>query len=209
MTVRVLIADDHPVMRTGLTALFEADAGIEVVGAVGTTEEAVELAREIRPDVVLMDLQFRGEFKGAGATAEIRRLPDPPAVLVLTNYDTDSDIVTAIESGAAGYLLKDAPPEEIGAAVRAAASGRTALAPAVAHRLLSRMRDSTAALSQRELEVMDLVAQGLSNLEIARRLHLSETTVKSHLAHIYPKLGVTSRTAAVAAAREAGYIRRA
>lgn len=208
MTVRVLIADDHPVMRTGLTALFEADAGIEVVGAVGTTEEAVELAREIGPDVVLMDLQFRGEFKGAGATAEIRRLPDPPAVLVLTNYDTDSDIVTAIESGAAGYLLKDAPPEEIGAAVRAAASGQTALAPAVAHRLLSRMRDSTTALSQRELEVMDLVSQGLSNLEIARRLHLSETTVKSHLAHIYPKLGVTSRTAAVAAAREAGYIRR-
>jgi DNA-binding NarL/FixJ family response regulator len=209
LTVRVLIADDHPLVRTGLLALFDTDADIEVVAAVGTTAEAVTEAARLHPDVVLMDLQFRRAFEGAAATRELRALDDPPAVLILTNFDTDSDIVTAVESGAAGYLLKDAPPEEITAAIHAAAAGQTALAPAVATRLVSRMQQSRTSLSPRELEVLDLVAEGRSNTEIARRLHLSETTVKSHLAHIYPKLGVSSRTAAVAAAREAGFIRRA
>jgi DNA-binding NarL/FixJ family response regulator len=208
MTVRVLIADDHPLMRTGLTALFETDPTIEVVAAVGTTKQALVEVGRLKPDVVLMDLQFSRVFEGAQATRDIRAVPDPPAVLVLTNFDTDADIVTAIEAGAAGYLLKDAAPSEISAAVHAAAAGQTALAPAVATRLFARMQQSHSSLSARELEVLDLVAHGLSSTDIARRLHLSETTVKSHLAHIYPKLGVNSRTAAVASAREAGIIGR-
>lgn len=208
MSVRVLIADDHPLMRAALTALFDTDESIEVVAAVGTTAEALAEARRSRPDVVLMDLQFRRVFEGARATREIRSLPDPPAVLVLTNFDTDADIIEAIEAGAAGYLLKDAAPEEITAAIRAAAAGQTALSPSVATRLLTRMQQPHATLSARELEVLTLVAAGHSNTDIARRLHVSETTVKSHLAHIYPKLGVSSRTAAVAAAREAGVIGR-
>ncbi|HSP53154.1 MAG TPA: response regulator transcription factor [Cryobacterium sp.] len=209
MTVRVLIADDHPIMRTGLQALFETEPTITVVGAVGTPEQAVAEAARLRPDVVLMDLQFTGEFRGADATRSIRALPDPPAVLILTNYDTDRDIITAIEGGAAGYLLKDTSPDDLLAAIAAAAAGQSALAPAVASRLLSRVRQSSRALSARELEVLTLVAEGRSNTDVARHLHLSETTVKSHLAHIYPKLGVSSRTAAVAAARQAGLIRRA
>lgn len=208
MSVRVLIVDDHPLMRTGLTALFETDPTIDVVAAVGTTEQALIEVGQIRPDVVLMDLQFNRVFEGAQATRDIRALPNPPAVLILTNFDTDADIVTAIEAGAAGYLLKDAAPDEIAAAVHAAATGQTALAPAVATRLLARMQHSHSSLSARELEVLELVADGCSNTDIARQLHLSETTVKSHLAHIYPKLGVNSRTAAVAAARESGVIGR-
>lgn len=207
--IRVVIADDHPIMRTGLQALFETEPTISVLAAVGTPEDAIAAATELRPDVVLMDLQFAGEFRGAEATAAIRALESPPSVLILTNYDTDSDIVTAIEAGAAGYLLKDAPPDDLLAAVRSAAQGQTALAPAVASRLMDRVRSSSSALSVRELEVVSLVADGLSNPEIAAKLHVSETTVKSHLAHIYPKLGVSSRTAAVAAARQAGLIRRA
>lgn len=209
MSVRVLVVDDHPMMRAGLTALFDTDPGIEVVAAVGTTAEAVAEVKRDRPDVVLMDLQFNRAFEGAHATREIRGLPEPPAVLVLTNFDTDADIIAAIEAGAAGYVLKDAAPEDITTAVRAAAAGETALAPSVATRLLARMQQPYSALSGRELEVLALVASGHSNTDIARQLHLSETTVKSHLAHIYPKLGVRSRTAAVAEARNRGMISRA
>lgn len=209
MSVRVLVVDDHPMMRAGLTALFDTDLSIEVVAAVGTTTEALaEVSRE-RPDVVLMDLQFNRQFDGARATREIRAMPDPPAVLILTNFDTDADIIEAIEAGAAGYLLKDAAPEDITSAIRAAAAGETALAPSVATRLFARMQQPHSALSARELEVLSLVASGHSNTDIARQLHLSETTVKSHLAHIYPKLGVNSRTAAVAEARKRGMISRA
>lgn len=208
MTVRVLIVDDHPLMRTGLTALFETDPTIEVVAAVGTTDQGLVEVQRMEPDVVLMDLQFNRIFEGAQATKDIRALPNPPAVLILTNFDTDADIVAAIEAGAAGYLLKDAAPDDITAAIKAAASGQTALAPAVATRLLARMHQPHSALSARELEVLELVSRGFSNTDIARLLHLSETTVKSHLAHIYPKLGVNSRTAAVASAREAGIIGR-
>lgn len=209
MSVRVLVVDDHPMMRAGLTALFDNDPGIEVLAAVGTTAEAVAEVKRERPDVVLMDLQFNRAFEGARATREIRALPDPPAVLILTNFDTDADIIEAIEAGAAGYLLKDAAPEDITTAIRAAASGETALAPSVATRLFTRMQQPHTALSARELEVLALVAAGHSNTHVARQLHLSETTVKSHLAHIYPKLGVSSRTAAVAEARRRGMISRA
>jgi DNA-binding NarL/FixJ family response regulator len=209
VSVRVLIVDDHPLMRAGLSALFETDTTIEVMAAVGSTSEALAEATRVRPDVVLMDLQFNRVFEGARATREIRELPDPPAVLILTNFDTDADIIAAIEAGAAGYLLKDAAPEDITAAIHAAAAGQTALAPSVATRLFARMQQPHFSLSARELEVLVLVASGDSNSDIARRLHLSETTVKSHLAHIYPKLGVNSRTAAVAAARDTGIIGRA
>lgn len=208
MSVRVLIVDDHPLMRTGLTALFDTDPTIEVVAAVGTTKQGLVEVGRTNPDVVLMDLQFNRVFEGAQATRDIRALPNPPAVLILTNFDTDTDIVTAIEAGAAGYLLKDAAPDDITGAVHAAAAGQTALAPTVATRLFARMQQAHSSLSARELEVLELVADGCSNTDIAHRLHLSETTVKSHLAHIYPKLGVNSRTAAVAAAREAGVIGR-
>ncbi|GGD24769.1 response regulator [Nocardioides daphniae] len=208
MTVRVLVVDDHPMMRAGLTALFDTDPTIEVVAAIGTTAEALSKVACERPDVVLMDLQFNRSFEGARATRKIRAQPDPPAVLVLTNFDTDADIIEAIEAGAAGYLLKDAAPEDITAAIRAAAAGETALAPSIATRLFARMQQPHSALSARELEVLALVASGHSNTDIARHLHLSEATVKSHLAHIYPKLGVSSRTGAVAEARRRGIISR-
>ncbi|MFJ8198456.1 response regulator [Streptomyces sp. NPDC096152] len=208
MTIRLLLADDHPVVRAGLRAVLSAEPDFEIAGEAPTAERAVELAAAGGVDVVLMDLQFGTGAHGAEATAAITARPGAPRVLVLTTYDTDADILAAVEAGAAGYLLKDAPPQELAAAVRTAASGRSALAPAVAHRLMDRMRTPAAALSRRELEVLELVRDGLSNLQISKRLFLSQATVKSHLVHIYAKLAVDSRTAAVAAATERGVIRR-
>ncbi|MFJ3336358.1 response regulator [Streptomyces sp. NPDC086766] len=208
MTIRLLLADDHPVVRAGLRAVLSAEPDFEIAGEAPTAERAVELAAAGGVDVVLMDLQFGTGAHGAEATAAITARPGAPRVLVLTTYDTDADILAAVEADAAGYLLKDAPPQELAAAVRTAASGRSALAPAVAHRLMDRMRTPAAALSRRELEVLELVRDGLSNLQISKRLFLSQATVKSHLVHVYAKLGVDSRTAAVAAATERGVIRR-
>ncbi|MFD2474256.1 response regulator [Amycolatopsis silviterrae] len=204
--IRLLLADDHPVVRAGLRAVLETEPDLEVIAEASSAEEAVRLAGGV--DVVLMDLQFGSGMHGSEATAEITAAPDAPKVLVLTTYDTDGDILAAIEAGATGYLLKDAPPEDLAAAVRNAAAGQTVLAPAVAHRLMNRMRTPAAALSPREIEVLGLVADGLSNLEISKRLFLSQATVKSHLVHIYTKLGVDSRTAAVAAGKERGLLRR-
>lgn len=204
--IRLLLADDHPVVRAGLRAVLETEPDLEVVAEASSAEEAVRLAGGA--DVVLMDLQFGSGKHGSEATAEITAAADAPKVLVLTTYDTDGDILAAIEAGATGYLLKDAPPEDLAAAVRNAAAGQTVLAPAVAHRLMNRMRTPAAALSPREIEVLGLVADGLSNLEISKRLFLSQATVKSHLVHIYTKLGVDSRTAAVAAGQAQGLIRR-
>ncbi|WP_022902385.1 response regulator transcription factor, partial [Curtobacterium sp. B8] len=138
----------------------------------------------------------------------IRALDAAPYVLVLTNYDTDGDILGAVEAGASGYLLKDAPPEELVAAVRAAASGQSALAPAIAGRLMARMRAPRVALSAREIEVLALVAEGAPNTEVASRLFISDATVKSHLVHVFSKLGVSSRTAAVREALRLGILRR-
>jgi DNA-binding NarL/FixJ family response regulator len=154
-----------------------------------------------------MDLQFGGEMLGSPATAAITARDRAPRVLILTTYDTDTDILAAIEAGATGYLLKDAPPEELAAAVRSAAAGKSALAPAVALRLMDRMRAPATTLSPRETEVLQLVAEGLSNAEISKQLFLTQATVKSHLAHIYTKLGVDSRTSAVASAGSQGLIR--
>lgn len=207
--IRIVIADDHPIVRAGLRALFSLEEDIEVVAEAATPDEAAEAAERENPDMVLMDLQFgtAATSTGADATRRIRALDAPPYVLVLTNYDSDADILGAVEAGASGYLLKDAPPHELIAAVRAAAAGESALAPVIASRLLSRMRAPQVSLSSREIEVLERVAAGQSNTDVATSLFVSETTVKSHLAHIYSKLGVTSRTAAVAAARRTGILR--
>lgn len=207
--IRLVIADDHPIVRAGLNALFSLEPDFDVVAEAATTDDAVMLAERENPDVVLMDLQFGSHQSdtGADATRRIRALDAPPYVLVLTNYDSDADILGAVEAGASGYLLKDAPPHELTAAVRAAAAGESALAPVIASRLLSRMRAPQVALSSREIEVLELVASGRSNTAVADELFVSETTVKSHLAHIFSKLDVSSRTAAVSAARQKGILR--
>ncbi|CAB0714550.1 heme-responsive two-component system response HrrA [Corynebacterium diphtheriae] len=211
--IRVLLADDHEIVRLGLRAVLESAEDIEVIGEVATAEAAIAAAQAGSIDVILMDLRFGPGVQGtkltsgADATAAIRRRMDnPPEVLVVTNYDTDADILGAIEAGALGYMLKDAPPEELLAAVRSAAEGDTALSPTVANRLMSRVRAPRNSLTPRELEVLKLVAGGSSNRDIGRRLLLSEATVKSHLVHIYDKLGVRSRTSAVAIAREQGVL---
>ncbi|MCP9956436.1 MULTISPECIES: response regulator [Streptomyces] len=206
--IRLLLADDHPVVRAGLRAVLETEPGIDVVAEAATAEAAVDRAALGDIDVVLMDLQFGGGMNGAEATALITARPGAPRVLVVTTYDTDADTLPAIEAGATGYLLKDAPPEDLAAAVRTAATGRTTLAPAVADRLMNRLRAPGTALSRRETEVLALVAEGLSNQAVGDRLHLTEGTVKSHLARIYAKLDVDSRTAAVAVATRLGLIRR-
>ncbi|GAA3671693.1 MULTISPECIES: response regulator transcription factor [Yimella] len=203
---RVLITDDHPVVRAGLRMLLEA-AGIEVVTEAASGTEAIELTRMHQPELVLMDLQLGPGMDGVAATAALRELPDPPHVLIVTTYDTDADILRAVEAGAVGYLLKDAPPDELIRAVRKAAHGETALAPVVADRLLASLRNPVQRLSARELEVLTLVADGASNREVARKIFVSEATVKSHLVHIFDKLGVDSRTAAVGRARDLGLLR--
>ena len=205
--IRLLLADDHPVVRAGLRAVLEGESDFAVVAEAATAEQAVALAAELDLDVVLMDLQFGAGMNGARATAAITARPGAPRVLIVTTYDTDADTVPALEAGATGYLLKDAPPEELARAVRAAAAGRSSLAAVVADRLLERMRTPTTALSARETEVLGLVAAGLTNQQISRQLHLSQATVKSHLVHIYTKLGVDSRTAAVRSATTRGLIR--
>jgi DNA-binding NarL/FixJ family response regulator len=204
--IRLLLSDDHPVVRAGIRALLESEADLHVVAEAATAEDAVRLAAASDVDLVLMDLQFPGAMQGAEATRRIRSHAAAPRVLVLTNYDTDADILGAIEAGASGYLLKDAPPTELVAAVRAAAVGESALAPAVSSRLDASL-GAGERLTVREAEVLSLVADGRSNRDIGRELFLSEATVKSHLVHIFTKLGVGSRTAAVARARELGAIR--
>ncbi|MFI5593350.1 response regulator [Amycolatopsis sp. NPDC051758] len=205
MTITVLIADDHPIVRDGLRGIFTG-RGFEVVGEAANGAEAVVLAERLRPDVVLMDLRMPGT-DGVAAITELARLGNPARVLVLTTYDTDSDVVPAIEAGATGYLLKDAPREDLFRAVEAAARGEAVLSPAVAGRLMGRMREpAQESLSQRELEVLTLVARGSTNKEAAKKLFISEATVKTHLIHVYTKLGVKDRAAAVAVAFERGLL---
>ncbi|SFS64973.1 response regulator [Saccharopolyspora flava] len=205
--VRVIVVDDHAVVRAGLRALLGGDEGVEFVGEARTAGEAVRLAGAHRPDVVLMDLQLGDGVDGVEATRRLRALEDPPQVLVLTTYDADTDINRAIDAGATGYLLKAGPPEELFQAIRSAARGQTTLSPEIASRLLRRSRSPEQALSDREVEILELLAQGLGNRDLARRLFISEATVKTHLVHIYTKLGVDSRVAAVNAAVERRLIR--
>ncbi|WP_431045436.1 response regulator [Streptomyces sp. P1-3] len=201
--VRILLCDDHAVVRAGLRALLGSAPGIEVVGEAGHGEEAVTMAAVLRPDVVLMDLQLGAGINGIEATRRIAAAgPGTPHVLVLTTYDTDADITRAIEAGATGYLLKAERPEELFAAIRAAAAGRTALSPPVAQRVMAQMRRPRSALTDRELDILGQLARGLGNREIARALFISEATVKTHLGRIYCKLGVDTRAGAVAVAKE-------
>ncbi|MEV6021184.1 MULTISPECIES: response regulator transcription factor [unclassified Streptomyces] len=206
--ISLLIVDDHPVVRDGLRGMFESAPGFTVVGEAVNGAEAVERAAALDPDVILMDLRMPGGG-GVDAIAELTRRRSRARVLVLTTYDTDSDTLPAIEAGATGYLLKDAPRDDLFTAVRAAAEGRTVLSPAVASRLVSAVRapaSATESLSAREREVLALVARGTPNREIARELFISEATVKTHLTHVYGKLGVKDRAAAVATAYERGIL---
>ncbi|MEU6979130.1 MULTISPECIES: response regulator transcription factor [unclassified Streptomyces] len=203
MTVRILLCDDHAVVRAGLLALLGSAPDIEVVGEAGSGEEAVAMAGHLRPDVVLMDLQLGPGIDGVEATRRIAGPASGVHVLVLTTYDTDADITRAIEAGATGYLLKAERPEELFAAIHSAAQGRTTLSPPVASRVMDRMRGAAGpTLTDRERDILGQLAHGLGNREIARALFISEATVKTHLGRIYAKLGVDTRAGAVAVAKE-------
>jgi len=202
--IRLLLADDHPVVREGLRGMLAAEPDIDVAGEAGSGDEAVSLGRALRPDVILMDLRMpHGD--GVNAITRIREDQPRARIIVLTTYDTDADILRAVEAGATGYLLKDAPRAALVNAIRAAARGETVLAPLVAGRLVSRMRTPAPdALSTREAEVLAQVARGLTNAEIGRVLYISEATVKTHLGRACAKLGVSGRTAAVTRAMQTG-----
>ncbi|RIH85045.1 Response regulator protein VraR [Meiothermus luteus] len=205
--IRILLADDHPVVRAGLVGLLSSQPDFEVVGEAANGQEALRAVEQLLPQVVLMDLRMP-VMDGVSAIRQIRSRFPQVQILVLTTYDTDSDIVRAVEAGATGYLLKDVPREELFRAVRLCARGEAVLSPPVAARLLGRMRGPAEEnLSLRELEVLALVARGLSNKEIARKLKISEATVKTHLLHTFSKLGVDDRTAAVTVALERGILR--
>jgi DNA-binding NarL/FixJ family response regulator len=204
--IRLLIVDDHPVVRNGLSGMFAGEPAFEVVGEAADGSEAVRRAKALSPDVILMDLRMPN-MDGVSAIAALADAGVPARVLVLTTYDTDSDVLLAIEAGATGYLLKDAPATELFRAVRAAANGEAVLSPAIATRLMGQMRTPTQdPISQRELEVLELIAGGHTNRDTAARLFISEATVKTHLTHIYAKLGVNDRAAAVAAGFNRGLL---
>ena len=207
MSVRILVTDDHPVVRAGLSGMLSGEPDFEVVGEAQNGKEAVAFVGELKPDVVLMDLRMP-EMDGVTAIDPIKSEYPDVHILVLTTYESDADILRAIETGATGYLLKDTPREELFGAIRTVAQGQSPLAPGVAARLMQRVRNpEEEGLSTREIEVLELVAHGTSNKEIAKQLWVSETTVKSHMLHIFDKLGVTDRTAAVTEALKRGIIR--
>ena len=202
--IRLVIVDDHPVVRDGLRGMFAGDPDFDVVGEAGDGAEAVAVVGAVTPDVVLMDLRMP-RVDGVAAITRLRENGSTARVLVLTTYDTDSEVLPAIKAGATGYLLKDTPRDELVRAVRAAARGDAVLSPSVATRLLGQVRaPASEALSPRELEVLGLIARGSTNREAAAKLFISEATVKTHLLHVYAKLGVNDRAAAVAVAFERG-----
>lgn len=205
-SIRILVVDDHPVVRDGIRGVFAGDDDFEVVGEAGDGADAVRQTQQLDPDVVLMDLRMP-TMGGVEAIQRLRELRHPARVLVLTTYDTDRDVLPAVEAGATGYLLKDAPRDELIRGVRAAHAGQSVLSPAVAGALMGRLGDrNPGALSPRELEVLRLVADGATNRAVARNLFVSEATVKTHLLHLYDKLGVRDRAAAVAVAYERGLL---
>lgn len=213
--IRILLVDDHPVVRAGLRAMLADFPGVRVVAEAADGEAALAELGRLNTlgepvDLVLMDLQMGNGMDGVTATRRIKAGEagtPPPPVLILTTYDTDADILAAVEAGASGYMLKDAPPEQIQQAVLSAAAGQTALAPEVAARLMGRIRNPSPALSSREVQLLELLATGMSNRAMAKQLFISEATVKTHLVHIYSKLGVDNRTAAIAVAAQRRIIR--
>ncbi|XBH21094.1 response regulator transcription factor [Jonesiaceae bacterium BS-20] len=211
--VTVLLVDDHPVVRAGLRAMLTDDRGVEVVAEASDGTEALALLKQWKTtgesvDLVLMDLQMGPGMDGVTAIKEMRAAGEETPVLVLTTYDSDADIIAAMSAGASGYMLKDAPPADIKAAVRAAATGASALSPQIAARLVQRIQSPAPQLSARELEILELLAQGKSNKELAAQLFISQATIKTHLVHIFDKLGAENRTAAIAIAIEQRIIRR-
>lgn len=211
--LRVLICDDHPVVRAGIEAMLRGTGDVEIVASVGDPDRAVAICAEEQPDVVLMDLRFGespssegSESGGVRATRAIRKRKPAPQVLILTNYSTDSDVLGAISAGAVGYLLKDCAPDELAEGIRQAARGQTVMNKNIMGKLRGRLANPFESLTIREQEVLVLASQGKSNRAIAKELILTEATVKSHMAHVFSKLNVKNRTAAVAVARERGII---
>ncbi|MGO1228829.1 MAG: response regulator [Brachybacterium sp.] len=213
MSIRIMMVDDHPVVRAGLRALLEADEGIEVVAEVGSGTEALRVLDELAaspagaPDLVLMDLNLGDGIGGIETTRTLRARHREVQVLAVTTFDAEADIVGALEAGATGYVLKDSPTEALIAAVGEAAAGRSILSPEVQQRLVARMTNPATALSPRETEILEVLATGATNREAAKALFISESTVKTHLVHLYDKLGVDSRTSALRVARERRLIR--
>lgn len=205
--IRVMLVDDHPVLRYGMAGLIDTQDDLSVVAQTGDVGEVIRLAATQTPDVVLMDLDLGAETTGIDLTARLRAESPGTRVLVFTTYDTDADIVRAIEAGATGYFLKDSRPADLFAAIRSAAAGISALSPTIATRLLGRTQKPDETLTAREIEVLELLARGYSNKELGRALFVSEGTVKSHLHHIYTKLRVDSRGAAIAHAVREGIVR--
>lgn len=204
MTTTVLIVDDHPVVRSGLRTVLDADPSLTIIGEAGTGEEALEMAGQHHPDVVLCDLRLGDGMDGIETTAALRTLSPAPAVVILTTFDRDVEIMGAVEAGAAGYILKDVAPEKIAEAIRRAGAGELVLSPDLASRVLSGMRSPR--LTEREIEVLQLLSTGATNKEISRALFVTEATVKSHIAHIFTKLDVDSRSRAVHVARTKGFL---
>lgn len=206
MPTTVMLVDDHPVVRTGLRAVIEAHDSVVVVGEASTGEEAISLAQELLPDVALCDLRLGDGIDGITTTTALRSLPNPPAVLILTTFDRDAEVLGAIEAGAAGYLLKDVPPETILRAINVAARGEVFMPPEMATRVMRGLRSPLPKLTDRELEVLRHLHEGQSNKEIAKTLFVSEATVKSHLVHIFTKLNVDSRARAIRVAQDTGLL---
>jgi len=203
----VVVVDDHPVVRAGLRALLDGSTQLSVVGEAADAISGEQVTADTRPDVVLMDLNLGPGADGIAGIGMLNRLPDPPRVVVLTTYDTDADVINALDAGAAGFLLKDSPPDELIRAVVAAARGDTVLAPQITAVLVRRVSGGSPALTAREIEILYLLAADQTNRDIARQLFISEATVKSHLTNIYAKLSVESRAGAVARAIERHIIR--
>lgn len=206
MTIRVILVDDHPVVRAGLRSVIDAPDHIAVIGEASTGEEALELVDEIAPDVVLCDLRLGEGIDGIEVTKRLNARPSKPAVLILTTFDNDSEIVAALNAGAAGYLLKDINPEDISTAIEKASRGETYLPPEISSKVVAAMRNPGPKLTRRERDVVKLLATGASNAQIAQELFVTEATVKSHLVNVFTKLGVESRSRAIRVAEDQGLV---